>query len=147
MMSKKVFEDEFMNAQSDVIALALELLEISEKDADKIFIYIFQNDIQIFFNTFFSKDGKIVFINDWFSDEQIYEYFDCGIEDTIHITDICKEYNRTCPNEFRLVYNVKTKAFDCNYNYDDIVTDGDKDLVGVYNEWIKECETKLNSDF
>ena len=38
------FEDAFVDAQSRVVSLCLELLKNSEKEADKIYIYLFQND-------------------------------------------------------------------------------------------------------
>lgn len=140
----KGFEDAFMDAQVRIVSLTLELLDISEIKADKIYIYIYQNDVQKFFNAFFEKDKVIYRLNDWFSDDQIYEYFDCGEEDIDNIIDVCDTFDGKCPHEFKLIYNIKTKAFDSKYNYDDILTNDDKSLVDIYHDWVRECKDDLN---
>ena len=126
------FEDAFTDAQARTISLALELLENNKKEADMIYIYIYQSDTQIFFNAFFAKDKKIYLLNDWFDDDQINDFFDCGVEDVDNIVEVCDTYDGKCPYEFKLSYNVKTKSFDAKYNYDDIAMENDVDLVDIY---------------
>ena len=138
------FEDAFTDAQARTISLALELLENNKKEADMIYIYIYQSDTQIFFNAFFAKDKKIYLLNDWFDDDQINDFFDCGVEDVDNIVEVCDTYDGKCPYEFKLSYNVKTKSFDAKYNYDDIAMENDVDLVDVYKEWQKECESEIS---
>ena len=138
------FEDAFTDAQARTISLALELLENNKKEADMIYIYIYQSDTQIFFNAFFAKDKKIYLLNDWFDDDQINEFFDCGVEDVDNIVEVCDTYDGKCPYEFKLSYNVKTKSFDAKYNYDDIAMENDVDLVDIYKEWQKECESEIS---
>lgn len=138
------FEDAFTDAQARTISLALELLENNKKEADMIYIYIYQSDTQIFFNAFFAKDKKIYLLNDWFDDDQINDFFDCGVEDVDNIVEVCDTYDGKCPYEFKLSYNVKTKSFDAKYNYDDIVMENDVDLVDIYKEWQKECESEIS---
>lgn len=138
------FEDAFTDAQARTISLALELLENNKKEADMIYIYIYQSDTQIFFNAFFAKDKKIYLLNDWFDDDQINDFFDCGVEDVDNIVEVCDTYNGKCPYEFKLSYNVKTKSFDAKYNYDDIAMENDVDLVDIYKEWQKECESEIS---
>ena len=137
------FEDAFTDAQARTISLALELLENNKKEADMIYIYIYQSDTQIFFNAFFAKDKKIYLLNDWFDDDQINDFFDCGVEDVDNIVEVCDTYDGKCPYEFKLSYNVKTKSFDAKYNYDDIAMENDVDLVDIYKEWQKECESEI----
>ena len=139
------FEDAFVDAQARTISLALELLENNEKEADMIYIYMYQSEMQIFFNAFFAKDKKIYFLNDWFDDDQINEFFDCGEEDIDNIVEVCNKYESKCPCEFKLTYNVNTKAFDSNYRYDDIATEEDVDLVEIFLAWQKECESEINA--
>ena len=110
----------------------------------KIYIYIYQSDTQIFFNAFFAKDKKIYLLNDWFDDDQINDFFDCGVEDVDNIVEVCDTYDGKCPYEFKLSYNVKTKSFDAKYNYDDIAMENDVDLVDIYKEWQKECESEIS---
>lgn len=138
------FEDAFTDAQARTISLALELLENNKKEADMIYIYIYQSDTQIFFNAFFAKDKKIYLLNDWFDDDQINDFFDCGVEDVNNIVEVCDTYDGKCPYEFKLSYNVKTKSFDAKYNYDDIAMENDVDLVDIYKEWQKECESEIS---
>ena len=138
------FEDAFTDAQARTISLALELLENNKKEADMIYIYIYQSDTQIFFNAFFAKDKKIYLLNDWFDDDQITDFFDCGVEDVDNIVEVCDTYDGKCPYEFKLSYNVKTKSFDAKYNYDDIAMENDVDLVDIYKEWQKECESEIS---
>ena len=138
------FEDAFTDAQAITIALALELLENNKKEADMIYIYIYQSDTQIFFNAFFAKDKKIYLLNNWFDDDQINDFFDCGVEDVDNIVEVCDTYDGKCPYEFKLSYNVKTKSFDAKYNYDDIAMENDVDLVDIYKEWQKECESEIS---
>ena len=138
------FEDAFSDAQARTISLALELLENNKKEADMIYIYIYQSDTQIFFNAFFAKDKKIYLLNDWFDDDQINDFFDCGVEDVDNIVEVCDTYDGKCPYEFKLSYNVKTKSFDAKYNYDDIAMENDVDLVDIYKEWQKECESEIS---
>ena len=138
------FEDAFTDAQARTISLALELLENNKKEADMIYIYIYQSDTQIFFNAFFAKDKKIYLLNDWFDDDQINDFFDCGAEDVDNIVEVCDTYDGKCPYEFKLSYNVKTKSFDAKYNYDDIAMENDVDLVDIYKEWQKECESEIS---
>ena len=138
------FEDAFTDAQARTISLALELLENNKKEADMIYIYIYQSDTQIFFNAFFAKDNKIYLLNDWFDDDQINDFFDCGVEDVDNIVEVCDTYDGKCTYEFKLSYNVKTKSFDAKYNYDDIAMENDVDLVDIYKEWQKECESEIS---
>ena len=138
------FEDAFTDAQARTISLALELLENNKKEADMIYIYIYQSDTQIFFNAFFAKDKKIYLLNEWFDDDQINDFFDCGVEDVDNIVEVCDTYDGKCPYEFKLSYNVKTKSFDAKYNYDDIAMENDVDLVDIYKEWQKECESEIS---
>lgn len=138
------FEDAFTDAQARTISLALELLENNKKEADMIYIYIYQSDTQFFFNAFFAKDKKIYLLNDWFDDDQINDFFDCGVEDVDNIVEVCDTYDGKCPYEFKLSYNVKTKSFDAKYNYDDIAMENDVDLVDIYKEWQKECESEIS---
>lgn len=51
----KGFEDAFMDAQSRDVALCIELLENSNVTMDKVYIYMYQNEYQDFYNAFFEK--------------------------------------------------------------------------------------------
>lgn len=138
------FEDAFTDAQARTISLALELLENNGKEADMVYVYMYQSDTQVFFNAFFAKDKKIYLLNDWFDDDQINDFFDCGEEDIYNIIEVCATYDGKCPFEFKLSYNIDTKSFDAKYSYNDVATEDDVDLVDIFKEWQQECESQIN---
>lgn len=136
------FEDAFVDAQARSVSLCIELLASSDIDVEYIYIYIFQNDVQDYFNAFFQKDGNLFMLNDLFPDEQIYEFLGCGIEDVENIIDVCNIYDGKCPNEFKLIYNTHTKAFDSEYKYEDYISE-DCGVVETFENWFNECKEKL----
>ncbi len=137
------FEDAFVDAQSRVVSLCLELLKNSEKEADKIYIYLFQNDDEDYIDAFFEKEGNLYTTNELFSEEEIDGFFDCGVEDIENIIDICKAYDAKCPHEYRLVYNINNKSFDSNYNYENVTEVRDKDVLELVEEWYEECSKNI----
>lgn len=139
----KGFEDAFMDAQASVVSLCLELLEDSNVTVDKVYIYIFRNEVQRFINAFFEKDRKLYRLNDLFEDELIYDFLNCGLEDVANIINVCDTYDGKCPNEFKLIYDMQTKAFDSEYKYEDYVSEN-CGVVETYNNWKDECKEKLD---
>ncbi len=137
------FEDAFVDAQARVVSLCLELLENSEKEADNIYIYLFQNNDEDYIDAFFEKEGKLYATDDLFSEEEIDAFFDCGVEDIENIIDICKAYDTKCPHEYKLIYNVKNKSFDSNYNYENVTEVRDKDVHKLVEEWYEECSENI----
>ena len=140
------FEDAFVDAQSRVVSLCLELLKNSEKEADKIYIYLFQNDEEDYIDAFFEKEGNLYTTSELFSEEEIDDFFDCGVEDIENIIDMCKAYDVKCPHEFRLTYNVISKSFDSNYNYDNVTEVLDKDILELVEDWFKSVTKTLLND-
>lgn len=136
------FENAFTDAQANVISLSLELLEHNNIEADMIYVYMYQNEYELFFNAFVAKEGRIYLLNDLFNDEQVDDYLDCGLDDLDNIIDICNEYDSKCPCEFRLTYNVKTKSFDADYNYEEVITD-DLGSVDIFQNWISDCKKTI----
>ena len=82
---KKGFEEAFMDAQSRNIALCIDLLQNSDVAMDKAFVYMYQSDVQDFYNAFFEKNGRIYRVNELFTDEQIDQFFNYGIDDIENI--------------------------------------------------------------
>ena len=138
MEDNKVFEDEFMDIQTRIISLCLELLNNAEKEADKIYVYLFQNDYEDYIDAFFEKEGKLYTTNDLFSEKEIDAFFDCGVEDIESMIELCKANNVKCPHEFKLQYNINTKSFDSNYNYENVTEVRNKFVIDLAKEW---CES------
>lgn len=139
----KGFEDAFVDAQASLFSLCLELLSRSGKEAEKIYTYLYRNEEMDYVDIFFEKEGKLYKKNDWFSSEQIRDFFYCAMDDLDNIINICKAYDAKCPYEFRLTYNILTKEFDSKYNYEDIIDKGNKDVLGLVKEWYNECKKVL----
>ena len=105
----KGFEDAFVDVQASVISLCLELLSNSGRTAEKIYVYLYQNNDIDYIDAFFEQEGKLYTTNDWFPAEEISDFFDCGVEDIEKLIDICNAYDSKCPHELKLIYNVVTK--------------------------------------
>ena len=94
----------------------------------------------------FEKEGNLYTTSELFSEEEIDDFFDCGVEDIENIIDICKAYDVNCPHEFRLTYNVISKSFDSNYNYDNVTEVLDKDVLELVEDWFKSVTKTLLND-
>ena len=138
MEDNKVFEDEFMDIQARIISLCLELLSNAGKEADIVYVYLFQNDDEDYIDAFFEKEGKLYTTNDLFSEKEIDAFFDCGVEDIESMIELCKANNVKCPHEFKLQYNINTKSFDSNYNYENVTEVRNKFVIDLAKEW---CES------
>lgn len=60
------------------------------------------------------------------------------------IVELCDTYDAKCPHEFKLVYNVNSKSFDSNYNYENATDVYDKDVIELVEEWFNECEKNIS---
>lgn len=67
-----------------------------------------------------------------------------SIEDIESIVELCDTYDAKCPHEFKLVYNVNSKSFDSNYNYENATDVYDKDVIELVEEWFNECEKNIS---
>ncbi|HBI1662525.1 TPA: hypothetical protein I0F65_RS09180 [Enterococcus faecalis] len=150
----KVFEDEFMDWQEDMIAVANDFIE---GRAEKIYLYSSIEEGGYFFNIFFQINGKVVTMGKvnavLNSGEELYDVsedrrfavLDMGLEDLMKIEEVCKEYKKPIPTEFKLIYNVETTSFNTKYKYDlqysnnDALTDYDL-FMSWYEEVKKEVE-------
>ena len=99
-----------------------------------------------FEDAFVEKEGNLYTTSELFSEEEIDDFFDCGVEDIENIIDICKAYDVKCPHEFRLTYNVISKSFDSNYNYDNVTEVLDKDVLELVEDWFKSVTKTLLND-
>ena len=142
----KGFEDAFVDVQASVISLCLELLSNSGRTAEKIYVYLYQNNDIDYIDAFFEQEGKLYTTNDWFPAEKISDFFDCGVEDIEKLIDICNAYDSKCPHELKLTYNVISKSFDSNYNYDNVTEVLDKDVLELVEDWFKSVTKTLLND-
>ena len=131
------FEDAFTNAQADYISLCLEFAQMGQIDVDIVYGFIYQVPGMITFNVFFRVGEEIKSIDDIGSDELIDRFFDLGYEDVTKLIEVCERYEHKCPNQIKMIYNAKTKAFDAEYSYN-ASDDDDIDPDEIFFGWMDE---------
>ena len=140
----KVFEDEFMDVQSGIIYLCL---EVTQKKVDKIFAYCSNERYCKMFNAFFVVDGQVKLLNHLdIPDDLATQFLRIGTHDIIKMDAICKKHNMPAPTEMKLYYDVTTGKFNANYKYEEVCSaKKGRDSVDVFHEWIAEVkETSSN---
>lgn len=91
----KVFEDEFMDIQVQMIALCLEFVG---NEADKIYVYGSIEENSISFNAFFEIQGELKTTNKIVSDtDAVWEFLDLGESDL----EKCRKSANVMKNRFR----------------------------------------------
>ena len=134
---RKVFEDEFMELQSGLISLCMEVVD---GKVDKIFAYGSKEKKTIMFNAFFEVGGEIKTLNQLgVSRELAFEFLGLGIEDLEKMGEIGAKYNRPVPTELKLYYDVRTGQFRSEYKYHEVCSaDTGISSEEVFNEWLAE---------
>ena len=146
----RVFEDQLMDIQSDMISLSLEYVE---NKAEIVYIYVVLEDGLVSFDVFYKIGGFISEksdvnkylsekIND--SDDIQFSLLEYGIEDAEKIEVLFKENSKEVPTEIRLVYDVKNNSLKSNYIYDAMYEKNeDLSVSDVFETWIQEEKSKL----
>lgn len=140
-MMKKVFEDEFMEVQSDLVALCL---EVAERDVEKVFVYCSIEEKSRMFNAFFEVDGKIQTTNQMgLNSTLVMQFLKVGTSDLERIKNICTSYNMQIPTEIKLFYDAKTGKLNANYEYKEICSAKTGKSAGeVFLDWISEMKQR-----
>nr|WP_298877681.1 hypothetical protein [uncultured Mogibacterium sp.] len=146
----RVFEDQLMDIQSDMISLSLEYIE---NKAETVYIYVVLEDGLVSFDVFYKIGGFISEksdvnkylsekIND--SDDIQFSLLEYGIEDAEKIEVLFEENSKEVPTEIRLVYDVKNNSLKSNYRYDAMYEKNeDLSVSDVFEAWIQEEKSKL----
>ena len=146
----RVFEDQLMDIQSDMISLSLEYIE---NKAETVFIYVVLEDGLVSFDVFYKIGGFISEksdVNEYLSekindsDDIQFSLLEYGIEDAEKIEVLFKENSKEVPTEIRLVYDVKNNSLKSNYIYDAMYEKNeDLSVSDVFEAWIQEEKSKL----
>lgn len=138
-IENKVFEDEFMKVQSDLLALTL---EATGKLVDKIFAYCSIEKSSKMFNVFFEADGEIKTLNLLGLDSKYtMQLLKVGTNDLEKIKEVCSKHNRPTPSEIKMVYDVKSGKFNADYQYGEICSAKTNVSSGqVFMKWIAEMK-------
>ena len=145
----RVFEDEFMDAQSRIISLCV---EFAGNRTDKVYAYGSIEESSISFNAFFKIDGQIKTTNNIAADpDAIWDFLDLGEADLEKIRQICIHYEKPVPTELRMIYDCKSGKIDTEYKYESICSaKTGTDSSEIFMKWKKHCEKViqiLRSDY
>lgn len=137
-MSKK-FEDEFMDVQSELISLCL---EVTERKIDELYVYCSIEQKSKMFNAFCSINGEIRTLNQLgINNALLMQFLKLGTSDLEKVKNVCINYNMQVPTEMKLYYNVKTGKYDAQYQYDEVCSAKTGKSAGeVFLEWISEIK-------
>ena len=146
----RVFEDQLMEIQSDMISLSLEYVENKE---ETVYIYVVLEDGLVSFDVFYKIGGFISEksdVNEYLSekindsDDIQFSLLEYGIEDAEKIEVLFEENSKEVPTEIRLVYDVKNNSLKSNYRYDAMYEKNeDLSVSDVFEAWIQEEKSKL----
>lgn len=146
----KIFEDEFMEWQADMVDIALEFIE---NRAEKIYIYGSIEGGGYSFNLFFQIHGQVVTMNkvnsallegedeyDLSSDRR-WAVLRIGTEDLQEIEAVCEKYGKPVPTQFKLFYDVGENSLKAKYKYDLMYSNTD-DLhtSEIFMSWYEEIK-------
>lgn len=134
---KKVFEDEFMDLQSEFISLCLEL---TGKTVDDIYVYISIEEKSKMFNAFFRVGNELKSLNQLnINNSLIMQFLKVGTEDIEKIKKLCNDYNMPIPSELKMYYNVNTCKYNVDYKYESICSVKTGISAGdVFMNWFME---------
>ncbi len=140
----RVFEDEFMDLQTGLISLCL---EVTQGKVDKVFAYGSNEKKSTMFNAFFEVNGEIKTLNMLgVSKELAFQFLGLGIEDLEKLDAIGAKYKRPVPTELKLYYDVRAKKFKSEYKYEEVCSARTGKSAGeVFNEWLAEMRAANNT--
>ena len=142
----KVFEDEFMELQSGLIALCLEAL--GKIKADKIYAYASIEKKSSSFNAFFNIGGQVKMLHETsIPDDTQWDLLGVGGNDLEEIRKVCEKYKRPCPTEMKMCYDVKTRKYQADYKYDP-VCGAETGICSddIFDAWVDEMKQDEKQD-
>lgn len=136
----RTFEEDFMDFQSGLISLCMEVLE--GKKVDRIFAYCSLEKKTSMFNAFFQKDGSVLTLNQLGVDARLtVQFLKTGTGDLKRLREICDHHKQATPTEMKLIYDTNTGKFDASYRYDEVCSAKTGKSTGeVFIEWKDEIK-------
>ena len=120
-----VFEDEFMNKQSEIISMYKD--EVNN-NVTVIYLFFYNGENQFMMASAYKVNDRVVGnLDAGVSDERDNEIYDVLCEEIFpELQEIHEKYNIPMPVEFKIIYNTVTGSFDSEYRYEN-------DLEEVYD--------------
>ena len=142
----RVFEDCFMDIQTDMVALCVEFA--GDHPVDEIYIYGSIEAQAVSFNAFYVTQGKVLTTSKLSNDiSMVKQFLRLGSSDLEKLSEVCKTYNRPVPTELRLRYITSSKKFDSHYEYKSICNIENNIFPSdVFMAWIKSIEEEIESN-
>ncbi|MBP3414098.1 MAG: hypothetical protein J6L81_02725 [Clostridia bacterium] len=131
-----VFEDEFMDKQSEIISMYND--EIND-NVKSIYLFIYNDESQFMMASAYKVNDRVVGnLEAGVSDERDDEIYDVICEEIFpELQEIHEKYNMPMPAEFRLTYNTVSGSFDAEYRYEkDIEAEEDYNCGITAQNWI-----------
>jgi len=138
----KVFEDEFMELQSDLISLCL---EVTGESVDVIYAYASIEEKSQSFNVFFQKEKSILTLNKLNIDQDLMmQLLETGTDDLDKVRALCERYGKPRPTEMKMVYHTKTGEYNADFKYKPVCNIR-KEISSrtVFMDWITEIKAKM----
>ncbi len=134
------FEDEFMDLQSELISLCL---EVTENKVDKIYAYASIEEKSKMFNAFFKVNGEIKTLNQLgLNNSLINQFLRLGTGDLEKIRSVCKSFNKPVPTEIKMYYDVNTGKYNADYRYGEVCSASTGVSAGeIFIDWISEIKS------
>ena len=143
-MANRVFEDEFMDIQTEMVQIGLDFEEKVSGDVQKIYLLIFYQGNSFSASVFFKVGNQILEWQDMQIeggyDTYINVFFQKEYEQSKQLQELFRANGRPCPEELRLTYDLETEEFDAEYGYD--VPEGIL-IDDLCNVWVDELRAKL----
>lgn len=130
-----VFEDEFMDKQSEIISMYAD--EINE-NVKAIYLFFYNDESSFMMASAYNVNGKVVGnLDAGVSDEKDSEIYDVIVAEIFpELEEIHEKYNKPIPVEFKLIYNTVSGSFDAEYRYkNDIESEEDYNCGITARHW------------
>ena len=134
---EKNFEDKFMEIQTNLIELCL---EVTENKVDKIYAYASIEKKSTMFNAFFESKGKVLTINQLnFDKKTVMQFLRIGTTDLEKIRSLCEKNDIQTPTELKMYYDVQNGKYNVDYKYDEVCSERTGISSGeVFMKWYNE---------
>ena len=145
-MGNKCFEDEFVEIQAEWIELAAEA--VGNTVVDKICAYVSMEKGHFFMpDVFFVVDNRVVAKENVITPYRVLSAFmDQYSDSMLKMFRLCESYERPCPTEFKLIYDMNRETLEAKYQYEPVVDwnpRSDKNLHAPFEEWFAEIQQSL----
>lgn len=140
-----VFEDVFMDIQTEMVQIGVDLVGNISERVEKIYILgVFGEKFRSQSSNVFFKVGNRILSNGKVTIRggfaSLNTFFDEEQDQMFLIKQACESYGRPVPYEIRLVYDLLTEEFEAEYGYEEIPFP-----IGIdelYKAWMEEEQAK-----